>query len=83
MGRFHKTLQLVDDDLKKKKNINEELFPKLIQGPLSDIMSHIGQLAMLRRISGVPIDAERFTSAEIEIGRVGASQSRNIEPYKE
>lgn len=36
---------------------------KLINGPLSDTLTHIGQLAFLRRLEGNPIAWENYTNA--------------------
>ena len=49
-------------------NISEE---RLLQGPLSDSMAHIGQLLMLRRLSGSPVPSENFLYADIKIGKLG------------
>ena len=43
---------------------------KVIQGPLADILTHIGQLAMLRRIYQKPITGENFMKAKIQIGKI-------------
>ena len=48
---------------------------RLIQGPLADALTHVGQLAMLRGIAGVPIKPESYAGAEIVIGRVGPAQA--------
>lgn len=48
---------------------------KLIQGPLADALTHVGQLAMLRRMAGVPVRPESYAKAAIEIGRVGRDQA--------
>jgi hypothetical protein len=48
---------------------------KLFQGPIADALTHIGQLAMLRRIAGVPIRGENYFAADILSGRVGPEQS--------
>ncbi len=48
---------------------------KLIQGPLADALTHVGQVAMLRGMAGIPIRPESYARAEIVIGRVGAEQS--------
>jgi hypothetical protein len=45
------------------------------QGPVSDALTHIGQIAMLRRLAGSPIKGENFLKAEIAAGRVGLDQS--------
>lgn len=52
----------------------------LMQGPIADSLTHIGQLALLRRVAGGPVRGESYAQAEIVIGRVGASQSaRRVE----
>jgi hypothetical protein len=47
---------------------------KLIQGPLADALTHIGQLAMLRGMAGAPIRPESYARAAITAGRVGLDQ---------
>ena len=47
---------------------------RLFQGPVADALTHVGQLAMLRRISGSPIKGENFYVASIAVGQVGAEQ---------
>ncbi|MEL6446188.1 MAG: hypothetical protein AAF089_18630 [Bacteroidota bacterium] len=39
---------------------------RLVQGPLSDALTHAGQLALLRRLAGAPIPPENFHDATIE-----------------
>lgn len=48
---------------------------KLIQGPLADALTHVGQLAMLRGMAGLPVRPESYARAEIVIGRVGMEQT--------
>jgi hypothetical protein len=48
---------------------------KLFQGPVADVLTHTGQLAMLRRMAGHSIKGENYFRAEIEVGRVGADQA--------
>ena len=47
---------------------------KLFQGPVADALTHVGQIAILRRLAGVPIRGENYFVAEITVGRVGADQ---------
>lgn len=47
---------------------------RLFQGPIADALTHVGQLAMLRRMAGAGIGGENYFVAEIAIGRVGADQ---------
>lgn len=48
---------------------------KLIQGPLADALTHVGQLALLRGMAGFPIKPESYARADIVVGRVGREQS--------
>lgn len=48
---------------------------KLIQGPLADALTHVGQLAMLRGMAGVPVRPESYARADIAAGRVGPDQA--------
>ncbi|MFI5211443.1 MAG: hypothetical protein ACHQIH_01055 [Ignavibacteria bacterium] len=49
---------------------------KLLQGPLADAFTHVGQIAMLRRMAGYPVKGENYFKADIEAGRVGKEQSK-------
>jgi hypothetical protein len=48
---------------------------KLIQGPLADALTHVGQLAMLRGMAGIAVRPESYAKAAITIGRVGMEQA--------
>jgi hypothetical protein len=48
---------------------------KIIQGPLADALTHVGQLALLRGMSGAPLRPESYARAAIEVGRVGRDQA--------
>jgi hypothetical protein len=48
---------------------------KIFQGPVADALTHVGQLAMLRRMAGAPVRGENYYRAEIAAGRVGPEQS--------
>jgi len=48
---------------------------KLFQGPLADALTHVGQLAMLRRLVGTPVRGENYFRADIGAGRVGRDQA--------
>jgi len=48
---------------------------RLFQGPVADALTHVGQIAILRRLAGVPIRGENYFVAEITVGRVGADQA--------
>lgn len=46
----------------------------IVQGPLADALTHVGQLAMLRGAAGFPVRPESYARAEIAAGRVGLDQ---------
>ncbi|HKP77286.1 MAG TPA: hypothetical protein VJT67_17270 [Longimicrobiaceae bacterium] len=48
---------------------------KLFQGPVADALTHVGQIAMLRRMAGAPIRGENYFKADIQAGRAGAEQA--------
>ena len=48
---------------------------RLFQGAVSDALTHVGQLAMLRRLAGAKIKGENYSRAEIVAGRVGVEQA--------
>jgi hypothetical protein len=48
---------------------------KLFQGPIADALTHVGQIALLRRLAGAPVRAENYHLAGITAGRVGSDQA--------
>ncbi len=48
----------------------------LFQGPIADALTHVGQIAMLRRMAGAPIKGENYFKAEIAAGRLDPEQSK-------
>jgi hypothetical protein len=43
---------------------------KLVQGPVGDALTHVGQIVMLRRMAGSPIRSEGYFTAEIIAGKI-------------
>jgi hypothetical protein len=78
-ARFCDSLEKFDTYLSSNSPIACPL-DKLFQGPIADAFTHVGQLAMLRRLSGAPIKGENYFKADIIIGKVGLEQSK---PRKE
>jgi len=73
-ARFFAALQSFDNYLASDSELHCSP-EKLFQGPIADALTHVGQIAMLRRIAGAPVKAENYFVAEIESGRVGPDQS--------
>lgn len=54
---------------------------KLFQGPIADALTHVGQLATLRRLAGYPVRGEDYFSATIVVGTVGSEQAAAVEEF--
>jgi hypothetical protein len=72
--RFFSALRSFDDYLASGEPVHA-LIEKLFQGPIADALTHVGQIAMLRRMAGVPISGENYFMADMVVGRVGAEQA--------
>jgi hypothetical protein len=73
--RFHAALKSFDDYLASDSELDASC-ERLFQGPVADALTHVGQIAMLRRIAGEPMKGENYSRAKIEAGRVGAEQEK-------
>ena len=54
---------------------------RLFQGPVADALTHVGQIAMLRRLAGCAMSGENYFIARIETGRVGADQAAPVKEF--
>jgi hypothetical protein len=61
------------------KGITPEI---LLEGPFSDAMTHAGQLALLRRLSGSPVPPENFIFADISPENLTPNQPAPRSPDK-
>lgn len=78
--RFHDTLAALHADFGDpalRAQISDEQF---LQGPLSDAMTHAGQLALLRRLAGSPVASENFIFAAVRTDDVGERQPEPAAP---
>jgi hypothetical protein len=78
--RFHKTVEDLARHLESGiplKGISPE---QLLQGPFSDAMTHVGQLAILRRLAGDPVPPENYVYANIRPDNLGPNQSLPARP---
>jgi hypothetical protein len=79
VARFFESLRLLD------QFVGSGVAPgapsgKLFQGPIADSLTHVGQIAFLRRIAGSPVRGENYFRADIVPGRVGPDQpARRVE----
>ncbi len=73
--RFFSALQRFDDFLAAEAPPVAHV-ERLFQGPVADALTHIGQIAFLRRLAGFPVRGENYARADIAIGNVGIEQPR-------
>jgi hypothetical protein len=73
IDRFHAALKSFDDYLVSESDLAASC-ERLFQGPVADALTHVGQIAMLRRIAGEPMKGENYSRAKIAAGHVGADQ---------
>jgi hypothetical protein len=72
--RFFAAVKTFDDFLASGEPLKGSA-EGLVQGPIADSFTHIGQIAMLRRLAGSPIKGENYYKAEITAGHVGPEQT--------
>lgn len=70
--RFYRLLCELDRSFESGAKLAGRTEEQLLQGPLADAMTHIGQLAMLRRLASSPIPKESFDEASIRLGKISS-----------
>jgi len=74
VARFFEGLRRLDEYLASDAPLG---FPadRIFQGPVADALTHIGQIALLRRMAGAPVRGENYLKADIVVGRLGPEQA--------
>jgi len=78
--RFFTALEAFEAYLASDQPLNESA-EKLFQGPVADALTHVGQIAMLRRLAGTAVRGENYHKAQIIAGRVGADQAAPVREF--
>lgn len=73
IARFHEVLEDLGSMI-ATEDFGLATPEQLLQGPLADVMTHAGQLAMLRRLEGSPVPPENFIVADVDPDNLGADQ---------
>lgn len=69
VGRFQVIIRDLDQTISSNDFKSEMTYHQLLQGPLAEIMLHIGELSMLRKVSGAVVDdVENYIFADIKPG---------------
>ena len=80
IARFHGVLEELGNDLEQGAPFRDTTPERILQGPFADAMTHAGQLAMLRRLAGAPIQPENFIVADIDAANLGPDQATPVSP---
>ena len=72
--RFHGMLEDVARHVRAGTKLTGMTEEVLLQGPLADMLTHVGQLAMLRRLSGAPVQRESFVQADVDPANLGPAR---------
>jgi len=83
IARLHEMVQTVGDLLSAGTPLREITTEQLLQGPFADTMTHVGQLAMLRRLADSPVPPENFIYADIRADRLHVEQPPPARPDKD
>lgn len=78
--RFFASLAALDAQLASGEPLRCDA-GRLFAGPLADALTHVGQLMMLRRMSGDPVYGENYFVADIATGRVGPDQAPPVRNF--
>jgi len=83
VSRFHEELERLAGVLEEVEMLEDETAERLLQGPLADAMTHVGQLAYLRRLAGAPVPPENFFRADVTAEHLGPDQPLPADPGEE
>ena len=72
--RFHAMIEDVARHVRAGTELKGMTEEQLLQGPFADALTHVGQLAMLRRLSGSPVQRESFVQADVDPANLGPAQ---------
>ena len=69
VARFFAAVRQLDSYLAAKTPLASPV-EKLIQGPVGDALTHVGQIVMLRRMAGKPVRVGAYFTAQIVAGEI-------------
>ena len=76
--RFYMLLSQLDANLATGASMEDGMDLKLVQGPLADALTHIGQLHSMRRMAGVPIAPTNYIQAGVQAGRIALQDQVDV-----
>jgi hypothetical protein len=76
-ARFFAALAALEAYLASEEPVQASI-DKLFQAPIADALTHVGQIAILRRLAGAPVSGENYYVAKIAAGSVGPEQAAPV-----
>ena len=55
---------------------------QILQGPLADALTHVGQIALMRRLAGDPVARQSYLRASVIAGRLGEFEPPQPSPSR-
>jgi hypothetical protein len=80
VARFYAALAALDAYLASPEPLQFGI-EEMIQGPITDAFTHIGQISLLRRCAGSAVRAEVMILSKIQAGRVGPDQEPPVREF--
>jgi len=74
IARFFRAMEALDERI-AAHGLGAAKAEKLFQSAIADALTHTGQIALLRRMAGIPVRPENYSAADIAVGRVGPEQA--------
>lgn len=78
--RFFTALESLDSYVASGQKLHASC-ESIFQGAIADALTHVGQIALLRRLAEAPVRPENYSVAKIEAGRVGAKQNAPVAEF--
>jgi len=78
--RMHLTIEDVALHIKLGTPFEGITPERMLQGPFADAMTHVGQIALLRRLADSPVPSENFIYADVSIDNLGPDQPLPVRP---
>lgn len=75
VDRFYETVSALDKAAEAGFRADGEMVLRMLQGPILDALTHVGQLSLLRRLAGSPTPKDNYIKAQIELGKTGKDQA--------
>jgi len=78
--RFFGALSAFDTYLASTAEL-EATAERIFQGAVADALTHVGQIAMMRRLAGARVRGENYSVAEISVGATGPEQPPPVREF--